>query len=273
MVKEIHLSVMMILITLMACHKDSNRIDAAQEHELMGAIAEGNWVEVERICTDLKAMQPESPLAKRLLYWAFLNQSKMKQASMLSADLSLIDEKGKNEVIDFALRVVEIHGESAIAWAFLSRAQQNADMKDEALKNADRALSLDEDCALAWHIKGLALGGMARNREAVKCFDKAIEIEPGDCTTWTNKGRALWQMDLHADAIECFSKAIEINSSYTYSWSSKGAVLAQMSRYAEALERSQTQLQSRAWCSRARPDQPIAGRGALPFGPRLSPMS
>ena len=55
-----------LIIALIAYSKDSGCLDAAQESVLMAAVAEGNWQEIERICTDWKAMHPKSSVSTRL---------------------------------------------------------------------------------------------------------------------------------------------------------------------------------------------------------------
>ena len=211
-------------------------LDVAQESTLISAVAEGNWQEVERICTDWKARQPKSLIATWLLSAAFIEQNKMKQERMLSIELDLFEEKRWKEAITFAERMVKAHSGSAIAWTLLSNAQIWARMNKEALKNANKAVLLDEKCALAWYNKSVALGKIGRYEEAIKCLDKAIKINPNYAQAWVNKGGVLQGLKRYEEAIKHFDKAIEINPDFVEAWEGKGWALGAMGRHEEAIK-------------------------------------
>jgi len=244
MTKAMSIAVMIALVALISCSKDtggkdSGGLDAAQESALMAAVAEGNWQEVERICTNWKAKQPKNLVATWLKSWACVGQDKMNQAGILQNELSLFEGRHRKEAVIFAERMVKAYGGSAVAWAFLSNAQVSYGKKKEALKSADRAVSLDERCALAWINKGNALKMMGRYEEAIKCFDKAIQINPNDIMAWVQKGFALEDVNhpwYKEEALKCFDRVIQINPNYALAWITKGGALAMMGRNEEAIK-------------------------------------
>ena len=235
MAKTVSMAVMKTLVTLMACSNDSEGLDAAQESALMAAVAEGNWQGIERICTDWKARQPESPVATGLLRGAFVERNKIKQASVLEGELALFKENHWQEVVSFLERIKKAYGESAIAWTLLSVAQTTAEIEEEGLKSADRAVSLDEKCTWAWYNKGWALYKRGRYEEAMNCCDKAIQINPNYAIAWYGKCGVLYKMGRYEEVIKCYDKAIQINPDDAGGWYGKGLALKQMGRYDEAV--------------------------------------
>jgi tetratricopeptide (TPR) repeat protein len=237
MKKTMSISVMIALVAVMACFKDSGGLDAEEENALMTAVVEGNWQEVEMVCTSWKLKQPKNFVATWLLRWTYAEQNKMKMESILSNELDLFDKKRKKDAVTFAKRMVKAHGESAVAWTLLSEVQGRVEMNKEALNSTDRALSVDDLYDSAWANKGVVLGkNMGRYAEAVECFDKAIQINPDNTIAWNNRGTALVQMDRLEEALKCYDEAIKINPNNAMAWNNKSLALGRMSTLEEAIK-------------------------------------
>jgi tetratricopeptide (TPR) repeat protein len=217
----------------------------------VSAFTAGNLVEVEQLCQEIIAVDPD--LFDALLLLAAAQSRLGKKGAALATYDRAIDVRPDFAEAHFnrgvILQALKHYDEalasfdSALALqpnfarALTSRGCVLHDLKrnDEALMSHERALQLRPDFAQAHFNRGNVLQALNRNDEAVASYDRALALRSNHVATHSNRGNSLQFLKRYDQALASYDRAIAVNSDYAIAHYNRGNVLQDLNRYNEAL--------------------------------------
>src|SRR5579871_1150725 len=206
---------------------------------------DGEYVEVERLCSAILTVDPTSVNALHLLAMA---QSQLGQAnSALSYyDQVLAIAPNHDEALNNRGTILHELGRFDEALASYDRALEYRPRYPEALNNRgtalfelrrfDRALALNPHYAEALNNRGNTLQELGRLEEALENYNRALALRPDYAEALNNRGIALRALEQFAEALASFDRALALKPDYAEAYSNRGVALRELGRVVEALD-------------------------------------
>jgi tetratricopeptide (TPR) repeat protein len=176
------------------------------------------WDELEGVCQELLARNPENFDALRLLAFGRMQAKRYERA--LGAATRALKLRPK------AWKLAGLRGD---ALAALGR-------NKVAVTAYDRALALQPERPALLFGRGKALRALGRHQEALDTYDRALALRPDSPAALLNRGNEQRSLGRIEDSIESFRRALELRPEYVDAFNNLGNALQSIGRYAEAVE-------------------------------------
>ncbi len=186
--------------------------------------AAGQLTEVEALCRQVLAAQPDEPEAFHLLGLIAYQSGRL------------------GEAIDRITRAVALAPGVPLFRVNLGEMCRLAGRTDEAIAHARRALELKAANPGALNNLGIALYEKQEYQEALGCHERALALAPDFALAHSNRGNALHALRRYGEAEAAYRRALALAADLLQAWNNLGTTLRELGRPAEAAEAYRTAL-------------------------------